>query len=154
MTQPIIAPTEPRDIPGLQSVLDGTGLFPSEMLPDLLAPALAQETEALWLTCHYAGDAVGLCFSAPEELTEGTWNMRALAVRPDRQGKGLGTALVQATEKHLSEALQRILIVDTSGSEDFALTRDFYAGNGYQEVARIADFWAAGDDKVIFRKAL
>ncbi|MEM6358259.1 MAG: GNAT family N-acetyltransferase, partial [Pseudomonadota bacterium] len=75
-------------------------------------------------------------------------------VRPDLQGKRLGTALVQAAESYLKDKGQRILIVDTSGTDDFALTRKFYAQNGYDEEARIRDFWAEGDDKVIFRKAL
>ena len=48
----------------------------------------------------------------------------------------------------------RLIVVDTSGIEDFAGTRAFYARSGYDEEARIRDFWATGDDKVIFRKAL
>lgn len=154
MTNFTIRPTSSDDIPGLNLVLDGTGLFPSEMLPDMLAPALAGETGAFWLTCHHDGKAVGLCYTVPEELADGTWNMLALAVRPDLQGKRLGTELVGAVEQHLKDRGQRILIVETSGTDDFALTRRFYTGNGYEEEARIRDFWADGDDKVIFRKAL
>ncbi|MEL6808289.1 MAG: GNAT family N-acetyltransferase [Pseudomonadota bacterium] len=154
MTNPIIKATSSDDIAGLQAVLDGTELFPSEMLPDMLAPALAGETDAFWLTCYSGGEAVGLCYTVPEDLADGTWNMLALAVRPDLQGKRLGSALVKAAEQHLKDKAQRILIVDTSGTDDFALTRKFYAQNGYDEEARIRDFWAEGDDKVIFRKAL
>ncbi len=154
MTNPIIKATSTDDIAGLRAVLNGTELFPSELLPAMLAPSLAGETEAFWLTCHSDGEAVGLCYTVPEELAAGTWNMLALAVRPDLQGKRLGAALVHAAEKHLKDNGQRILIVDTSGTDDFALTRKFYAQNGYEEEARIRDFWAEGDDKVIFRKAL
>ena len=66
----------------------------------------------------------------------------------------MGAALRHAAEQHLKEIGQRILIVDTSGTDDFALTRKCCAQNGYEEEARIRDFWAEGDDKVIFRKAL
>ena len=59
-----------------------------------------------------------------------------------------------AAEQHLRSKGQRNLIVDTSGTDDFALTRRFYAQNGYEEEAPIRDFGAASDDKVIFRKAL
>lgn len=150
MTKHIIKPTLADDVPALQTVLDETGLFPSDLLPDMLAAALAGETEAFWLTCHFDNEAVGLCYTVPEELADGTWNMLALAVRPDVQGKRLGAALVEATEQHLKDKNQRILIVDTSGTDDFALTRKFYAQNGYEEEARIRDFWADGDDKVVF----
>ena len=154
MTDPTIRPTTADDIAGLTRVLDDTGLFPAELLPDMLAPTLAGESADLWLTCHLDGAAVGLCYSVPEALTEGTWNMRALALRPDLQGRGHGTALVGAAERQLAAQGQRLLIVDTSGTEDFARTRAFYARCGYVEEARIRDFWAPGDDKVTFRKAL
>lgn len=149
-----IQQTTKDDIPDLQIVLDQTGLFPSEMLPDMLAPALADESKGIWLTCHFNGIAVGFCYTAPEEMADGTWNMLALAVRPDLQGRKLGTGLVKAVEEWLKKRRQRILIVDTSGTDEFASTRAFYAQNGYAEEARIRDFWAAGDDKVTFRKAL
>ncbi|MEO1222987.1 MAG: GNAT family N-acetyltransferase [Pseudomonadota bacterium] len=154
MTHPIIKPATSDDIADLRTVVEQTELFPSEMLPDLLAASLAGDGQALLLTCHMDEAAVGLCYAVPEELADGTWNMRALAVRPDHQGKRLGTALVAAAEQHLKARGERILIVDTSGTDDFSITRKFYAKNGYEEEARIRDFWAAGDDKVVFRKAL
>ncbi|MCT8159041.1 GNAT family N-acetyltransferase [Pseudoruegeria sp. SHC-113] len=154
MAEPEIKPTVAADITALQGVLDQTGLFPSEMLPEMLAPALAGEGEAFWLTCHMGGAAVGLCYTVPEAMAEGTWNMLALAVRPDLQGQRLGAKLVAAAEARLRQAGQRILIVDTSGTQDFDAARRFYLANGYEEEARIRDFWAPGDDKVTFRKAL
>ena len=150
----MITLTTKDDITALQIVLDRTDLFPGHMLPEMLAPALTGETEAFWLTCHVDGSPVGFCYTVPEDLTEGTWNMLALAVHPDFQGSGLGTALVQAAERRLRSNGQRILLVDTSSTDDFALTRQFYARNGYEEEARIRDFWSAGDHKVIFRKSI
>lgn len=150
----MITLTTKHDIPALQIVLDRTELFPSEMLPEMLAPTLAGESEGFWLTFHEAGSAVGFCYTVPEELTAGTWNMLALAVHPDLQGKGFGTKLVKAAEDRLRSQGQRLLLVDTSSTDAFALTRRFYVQNGYEEEARIRDFWSAGDDKVIFRKTL
>lgn len=49
---------------------------------------------------------------------------------------------------------QRLLLVETSGLADFALTRQFYAKLGYEEEARVRDYFADGDDMVLFRKAL
>ena len=146
--------TTANDIPALQVVLDQTGLFPSEMLPDMIKPTLSGESEAIWLTCHLEGVPVGLCFARPEELTDGTWNMLAIAVLPSLQGKKVGTALVQALESRLKSSGKRILIVDTSSNDEYALTREFYVKNQYTEEARIRDFWASGDDKIIYRKAL
>ncbi len=154
MADPIITPTTSTDIPALQRVLDETGLFPGELLPDLLAPHFAGANADIWLTSQADGGAVGLCYVSPEEMAEGTWNMRALAIHPDRQQQGLGAALVAEAEKRLRADAQRILIVDTSGVEAFSSARAFYARIGYDEEARVREFWGPGDDKVIYRKAL
>jgi hypothetical protein len=44
--------------------------------------------------------------------------------------------------------------VETSGRRDYAPTRAFYKRSGYTAEAWLADFYAPGDDKLIFRKAL
>jgi N-acetylglutamate synthase-like GNAT family acetyltransferase len=114
----------------------------------------AEQCDEVWLTCEEAGDVIGFCYAAPEKLTEGTWNMLAIAVHPDSQGKGAGSAIVQYLEAALREGSQRILIADTSGTEEFAQTRTFYRKNGYMEEARIRDFWAVDNDKVVFWKSI
>lgn len=150
-----IRPTQAADVPALQTVLDQTELFPSEMLPGMIEGFLeADAPEDLWLTCEADGVAIGLCYARPEMLADGTWNMLAIAVRPDCQGKGAGAAMAKHLEDMLRQDDQRVLIVDTSGTDAFSQTRAFYAKNGYTEEARIRDFWAPGDDKVIFWKQL
>lgn len=147
----MIRATIASDIPALQAVLDTTELFPSEMLPDMLAPFLAGGPDR-WLTYEQDGKAVGFCFAREEELAEGTWNMLAIAAVPLRQG--VGSALVGQLEADLRKLGARIVIADTSGTDDFTDTRAFYAKTGYNEEARIRDFWAKDDDKIVFRKAL
>lgn len=147
--------TKYEDLPGLREVLEGTGLFPAEMLADLASGFLAgDESAGLWLSCESGGQAMGFCYAVPEALTDGTWNMLAIAVLPARQGEGCGCALVARLEAILRDQGQRVLIADTSGTEAFARTRAFYSANGYAEEARIRDFWAEGDDKVVFWKSL
>ncbi|MEL6842860.1 MAG: GNAT family N-acetyltransferase, partial [Bacteroidota bacterium] len=70
------------------------------------------------------------------------------------QGKGIGSKMMAFLENHLRSQGKRILIVETSGTEDFELTRKFYLKLGYQQEAVIRDFWEEGDDKVIFWKKL
>jgi len=150
-----IRPTRHSDLADLQEVLDGTELFPSEMLPEMIGNFLSGDKSSdQWLRCEVDGKAVGFCYAVPEELTDGAWNMLALAVVPLLQGKGHGGALVAQLEATLRGCGQRLLIAETSGVDAFALTREFYHKNGYTEEARIRDFWAAGDDKIVFWKSL
>lgn len=147
--------TKQADIPALQNVLDGTELFPSEYLPDMVSGFLTMEDSSdVWLTCEAGDEPVGFCYAMPEQFTEGTWNMLAIAVLPSQQGGGCGAGLVAKLEQVLRDKGGRILIADTSGTEDFAQTRHFYKRNGYSEEARIRDFWGPGDDKVTFWKSL
>lgn len=150
-----IRPTKHEDIAALQEVVDGTELFPSEMLPHMVHSFLSDvEPSDIWLTCEVSGKAIGFCYAVPEELAEGAWNMLALAVLPGAQGSGYGGAVTKHLEAELKARSQRILIADTSGTEEFARTRAFYRKNGYAEEARIRDFWAKGDDKIVFWKSL
>lgn len=150
-----IRPTTPDDIPDLQAVLDATELFPSDMLPDMFKRSLSGDQSAdMWLTCEMGGKVVGFCYAAPEDMAEGAWNMLAIAVLPTEQGNGCGGAIARHLEDALRKSGQRILLADTSGTDAFAQTRNFYRKNGYSEEARIRDFWAPGDDKIVFWKAL
>lgn len=143
------------DLPALVTILDATELFPSDILGDMIAPYLAgADSDCVWLTLRDGPQVTGFCYAVPEQMAEGVWNMLAIAVLPDCQGKGCGAALVSALEFHLSQEGARILIADTSGTDDFADTRAFYVARGYTAEARIRDFWAQGDDKVVFWKSL
>ncbi|MGH7286410.1 MAG: hypothetical protein ACREI8_00100, partial [Myxococcota bacterium] len=44
--------------------------------------------------------------------------------------------------------------VETSGRRDYEPTRAFYERAGYVAEARLADFYAPGDDKIVYVKAL
>lgn len=150
-----VRPTKAADIPLLAKVVDATELFPSEKLSSMASRFLSDaESNDIWLTCEMNGEAVGFCYAVPEKLTEGTWNMLAIAIDPSSQGKGAGAAIVKQLEKTLRERGNRIIIVDTAGTPEFAQTREFYKKNGYLEEARIRDFWSIGNDKIIFWKRL
>lgn len=87
-------------------------------------------------------------------MTEGTWNLYLIAIHPSYQRQGRGAALLNHIEYMLAKHGERVLLVETSGLEDFEYVRAFYRKSGYDEEARIREFYKAGDDKIIFRKAL
>lgn len=150
-----IRPTQADDMAALKGVLRETDLFPADMLPDMIHGFLSgQEGAEIWLTATSEGKIAGFCYAIPEMLAEGVWNMLAIAVLPAAQGLGCGSALTAHLEEALRARAQRIVIADTSGTDAFADTRAFYRKNGYREEARIRDFWAAGDDKIVFWKSL
>ncbi len=94
-----------------------------------------------------------VCFG-PTPCTEGTFDVYWIAVAPGRQGRGLGKALMAHAEQLIAKRGGRLVVVETSGAERYLATRQFYLRVGYQEAARIPDFYAPGDDKVVFTKCL
>lgn len=154
IAQPTIRPLVATDLPAIKAVIDATGLFPSDMLDDMTQDYLARpDGPDIWLTADQAGP-IGVAYLAPERMADGTWNLYLIAIDPGAQGQGHGTAVLRHVEALLAARGQRILLVETSGLPEFAATRGFYRANGYDEEGRIRDFYAAGEDKVIFRRAL
>jgi ribosomal protein S18 acetylase RimI-like enzyme len=154
----MIRPSTPEDTPALLALAVASGIAPpdgTDELAGVLAEYYAGQLgpDHVWLTDDDGGP-VGVAYYAPERLTDGTWNLYMIAVRPDRQGQGRGAALVRHVERELAARGARVLIVDTSGLPEFERARAFYRKCGYDEEARIREFWKAGDDKVVFRKAL
>jgi len=88
----------------------------------------------------------------PTPLTEGAYDIYWMAVGPSEQGKGRGKALVAWVEDEVRRRAGRVIIIETSSQPKYHGTRRFYIDLGYKEVARISDFYRAGDDRVIYAK--
>jgi len=100
------------------------------------------------------GKLLGFVYHAPEPMTEGSWSLWWIVVRPDAQGKGHGGLLLDFVEGDARRHGARMLFVETSGLPLYESTRQFYLRNGYHEEARVRDFYAEGDDQVYYRKRL
>ncbi len=154
----MIRPAKPNDKKALIAIAEAIDLFNPEEL-EQLGGMLTEYFDSnlggdqFWIVYDDI-DPVGVAYYAPEQYADGTWNLYFIAVHPDHQGKGYGTELLQYVEQTLKARGERILLVETSGLPDFSRTRAFYHKHGYDEEARIREFYKAGDDKIIFRKAL
>ena len=145
-----IRPATSQDIPAIKSIIDSTGLFPSEYLDDMFSEESGPE---FWLTYDIKGP-VAVAYCAPEPMTNGTFNLLLIAVHKQSQSKGIGQAIMSHVENKLRQQGIRVLLVETSGTDEFVRTRSFYEQLGYENEARIRDYYDAGDDKIVFRKAM
>ncbi len=144
-----------KDLTGLKEVLDSSELFASEYLDDMISDYFNNsDSDDIWFTYIDNDRPIAIGYCAPEKLTNGTYNLYAIALRKELQGQGIGKKMMNFIEKLLSDSGKRILIVETSSLDQYALTREFYDKLGYRREAVIKDFWNDGEDKVIFWKKL
>lgn len=76
----------------------------------------------------------------PKPSPDGTYNLYLIAVRERLKAKGLGSGLLRHIEDALRAVGARVLIIETSALDGFALTRRSYLKHGYSEEARIREF--------------
>lgn len=91
------------------------------------------------------------CFGATP-ATDRTYDLYWIAVHPDAQRSGAGATLMNEVERQLEARRARLLVIETSSRDDYAPTRRFYHKRGYEEAARLRDFYAPGDDRVVLTK--
>jgi len=99
------------------------------------------------------GLVVGWICWGPTPCTVGTYDLYWMAVDPGHHGNGIGTALLLEMERRLA-GVARLIVIETAGRPDYAGTRAFYQARGYRSAGIIADFYAPGDDQIVFVKYL
>ena len=88
----------------------------------------------------------------PTPLAEDAYDVYWMAVAPPEQGKGRGKALICWLEEEVRRRDGRVILIETSSQPRYHGTRQFYIDLKYKEVARVPDFYRAGDDRVIYAK--
>lgn len=144
----------PNDLPDLKTVIEANKLFPSDLLDDMILDYFHNENDSEFWFTYEDSKPVAIAYCAPERMTEGTWNLYLIAVHPDYQKQGIGTFMMHYIEQLLTARGERILLVETSSLQTFEGTREFYRQCGYNEEARIREFYQMGEDKIAFRKSL
>lgn len=154
----MIRPMTPDDSAAVIALVVAAGMFPAsetEVVDNMLADYFGRTiNDGHVCVIDEEDEPVGVAYYAPAPATDRTWYLTMIGVRPDHQGRGRGASLLRHVEDALQASGQRVLLVETSGVPAYERTRAFYVKCGYEEEARIRDFWAAGDDMVVFRKAL
>jgi GNAT superfamily N-acetyltransferase len=115
---------------------------------------------------RYVRDVVGLPTFAVESDAflslklhfEAAAEIYVMGVRRERQGQGLGTALVEAAESFLQPLGVEYLQVKTLGpshpSTNYARTRGFYESRGFRPLEELQGFWNEENPCLIMVKQL
>lgn len=154
----MIRPITPSDAAVVSDLAVAAGLFAPDdraFLEAMMADYFSENQDRGHVcVIDMEQEPFGVAYYQPALATDRTWYLTMIGVRRDVHGQGRGTALLGYVEAALRAGGQRVLLVETSGLPTFARTRAFYAKCGYEQEARVRDYYAAGEDMVLFRKVL
>ncbi len=147
-----------RDKGAVLGLVRATGFFTepevavAEELIDIFLDRPDQKDYDVVVVEDEAGAPAGYMTWGPTPLAEDAYDLYWMAVAPSQQGKGRGKELVRWLEAEVGRRNGRLIVIETSSQPKYHGTRRFYIDLGYKEVARIPDFYRAGDDRVIYAK--
>jgi len=98
--------------------------------------------------------AIGYICYGSTPMTQGTFDLYWIAVDPDFQEQGVGSKLLRFLEEMVKAEGGRLILADTSTIPHYEKTQNFYLKNGFQEVARIPDYYHPGNDRITFCRRL
>jgi len=154
----MIRPMEPPDKAPVVELIRATGFFTpdeiavAEELMDVYLEEPDQKDYEVVVIENDRKATVGYMTWGPTPLTEGTYDIYWMAVSPSEQGKGWGKTLLRWAEDEVRRRDGRLILIETSSQPKYLRTRQFYIDLEYNEVARVPDFYRAGDDRVIYAK--
>jgi ribosomal protein S18 acetylase RimI-like enzyme len=147
------------DVPSLRRLVASTGVFYSEeraVALELLEERLRRGPRSgySFFFADCGGELVGYCVWGAVPLTKQSYDLYWIAVAPSHQGLGVGRQLLGLAEQGVARRGGGGLYIETSSRNVYVRTRRFYRWAGYRQAARLPDFYAPGDHKIVFCKTI
>ena len=149
----------PQDRESVRSLVAATGFFAPyevnvavELVEERLAKGPASGYHFVF--AEQQKQLLGYACYGPIACTQSSFDLYWIAVDVRSQRRGLGRRLLTEAESQIRRASGRRVYIETSNRLQYASTRVFYERCGYRCEAVLKDFYAPGDDKVIYSRAL
>jgi ribosomal protein S18 acetylase RimI-like enzyme len=161
MDSPITFRCEVRadDHDAVRRLVDSTGVFSDveidvavELIDDRIKRGA--QSDYFFVFAEQDGRAVGYTCYGRIPLTTSSFDLYWIAVDKAMHGRKIGRALLEQTEELIRQSAGRQVYIETSNRGQYAPTRGFYLRCGYRQEALLKNFYADGDDKVIYAKEL
>jgi ribosomal protein S18 acetylase RimI-like enzyme len=156
LTAPALRHLTAADRGRIEEITRAVGIFRDDEVPvalEVFDAAVAGSPDYTAVGAELDGGLAGWICWGPTPCTLGTYDLYWMAVDPRHQAAGIGTVLMREMEGRLAGSA-RLIVVETAGRPDYRPTCAFYEARGYRRAAVIPDFYAPGDDQVVYVKTL
>jgi ribosomal protein S18 acetylase RimI-like enzyme len=148
-----------KDIDAIRALVKEVGVFSAEEIE--VAVELAQDrlmrstaSDYYFILAYDQNTLAGYSCFGRIPFTDGRYDLYWIVVGKNWQRQGLARKLNQQTETNIKKLDGKILYAETSSRTPYISAYQFYNKNGYEELARLKDFYSDGDDKIIFGKPI
>jgi ribosomal protein S18 acetylase RimI-like enzyme len=148
-------PIAPSHRSRIREILESAGNFTDdeiEVALELFDSGVGSPDYVFLGAFDHLGALRGFACFGPTPSTDRTFDLYWIAVDRAAQGSGVGGLLLAEVEVQLRALDARMVLVETSSRSEYDGARSFYANRGYAEVARVREFYAPGDDRLLFTK--
>jgi ribosomal protein S18 acetylase RimI-like enzyme len=149
-----------QDRPKLLSILIKTKTFTSKEIDvameliDIVWKDKDQKDYQIHCMVNDQDQVMGYICYGPIPMAERTFDLYWIVVAPGFQDQGVGSKLLDFLEEGVRRNGGRMILADTSSIPSYEKTRRFYLQKGFQEVARISDYYTQGNDRITYCKRL
>ncbi len=154
----LIRPLLASDVQPLRQLLIETNVFNLDEIDialELIHTVLDNPDQKDYIIRVYQDQEIyGYYCVGPTPATAATYDLYWIAVKPSSQGKGIGKKLNAHAEELIRRLGGSLIVAETSSTQRYDKTRQFYLNTGYTELARIRAYYRAGDDLVVYGKYL
>jgi GNAT superfamily N-acetyltransferase len=126
----MIGPTQAAEADPILALARRVALF-SEVeiatISELLTSYLDSPTrDYFFLSYRDDNRILGFACYGPRPLTQGVFDLYWICVERVLQGQGIGSALLGRVEQEVAAQAGRMVLIETSSTEPYRLTRSFY----------------------------
>lgn len=151
-----------EDVSRIRQILESTGFFNQSLDEIDVAVELAELSlkngnnieNYEFIFAEENQKAVGFGCYARIPCTLSSFEIYWIGVDKLFQGKGIGKALIQRIVETVKGYGATKIVLQTAGREQYVPTQKFYNTVGFEMEARIKDYFAVGDDCLIYTFAI
>ena len=152
-----------EDVRTLCAMTAGTGFFSEAevgIVEELAWESITdgEESGYCFLLARDGGHApdapVGFACFGPVPCTLGSWHLYWVVVDQGMQGRGYGRQICREVEHRIRVQGGRKVFLETSSRDQYLSTRGFYEACGYGLESTLVDYYALGEDCLVYTKVL